>query len=94
MQLNTMLKFGGMAFDVARDERIQELVKMVHQGAKRRGLYGQIHGHASVPKPAIPFAPKTQQPIPSQAGLPSWLNAENAKKMLSVASDVGQLLLK
>ncbi|WP_157785473.1 hypothetical protein [Alicyclobacillus hesperidum] len=38
MKLGRFIKLGTLAFDVARDERVQELVRMAHNGAKRRGL--------------------------------------------------------
>lgn len=38
MKINTFMKFGSLAFGVARDEKVQTLFKMAHQGAKRRGL--------------------------------------------------------
>ncbi|GMA62440.1 hypothetical protein NZD89_22010 [Alicyclobacillus fastidiosus] len=38
MKLNTFVKLGSLAFGVARDEKVQELFKMAHKGAKRRGL--------------------------------------------------------
>jgi hypothetical protein len=69
VQLNTMIKLGSLAFNVANDEKVRQLAGMVHHGAKRRGLY-QSYGHpqakqapqsASHPAlpvhPHIPFAP-------------------------------------
>ncbi len=38
MQLGTLIKLGSLAFGVVNDEKIQTLVKMAHNGAKRRGL--------------------------------------------------------
>ncbi|MCL6517240.1 hypothetical protein [Alicyclobacillus sp.] len=37
MRLDTLIKFGSLVFNVAQDERVQEMVKMAHKGAKRRG---------------------------------------------------------
>lgn len=39
MKLDTVIKFGSLAFGVARDDRVRELFKIAHNGAKRRGLY-------------------------------------------------------
>ncbi|MFD1673283.1 hypothetical protein [Alicyclobacillus fodiniaquatilis] len=46
MKVGTFVKLGSLAFNVVRDEKVQELFKMAHQGAKRRGIlqpppYGQ-----------------------------------------------------
>lgn len=38
MKIDTFIKLGSLAFGVARDEKVQELLKMAHKGAKRRGL--------------------------------------------------------
>lgn len=38
MKLNTFIKLGSLAFGVARDEKVRQLMKMAHGGAKRRGL--------------------------------------------------------
>jgi hypothetical protein len=38
MRMDTMIKVGALAFGVAQDERVRELVTMMHRGAKRRGL--------------------------------------------------------
>ncbi|MDQ0189968.1 hypothetical protein JI721_10180 [Alicyclobacillus cycloheptanicus] len=40
MQMNTIIKLGSLAFDVAQDEKIRQLATMVHHGARRRGLLG------------------------------------------------------
>jgi hypothetical protein len=39
VKVNTFIKLGSLAFNVARDEKVRELVKMAHTGAKRRGLF-------------------------------------------------------
>lgn len=39
MKMNTVIKLGSLAFGVARDEKVQELFKMAHKGAKRRGVF-------------------------------------------------------
>ncbi|GGJ09122.1 hypothetical protein GCM10010885_17760 [Alicyclobacillus cellulosilyticus] len=38
MKFDTVLKLGSLAISVAQDEKVRALVKMAHQGAKRRGL--------------------------------------------------------
>ncbi|RIV26708.1 hypothetical protein D2Q93_04105 [Alicyclobacillaceae bacterium I2511] len=80
MQLNTILKFGGLAFDVAQDEKVQQLVTLVHQGAKRRGLMGSVSvgqqgmynggpsASAAPPRPALPPVPFAPSPTPVSAG--------------------------
>ncbi|MCL6515680.1 hypothetical protein [Alicyclobacillus sp.] len=40
MQWNSLAKFGSLMFHVAQDEKVQELVTMIHRGAKRRGWIG------------------------------------------------------
>ncbi len=83
VQLNTFIKLGGLAFDVAQDEKVQQLFTLVHQGAKRRGLIGfvssgqggsNVHPGASVSTlppssstPSVPFAPA---PTPASAATP------------------------
>lgn len=113
MQFNTVLKVGGLAFDVAQDEKVRELVTMVHKGAKRRGLIGPMVPQAA-PTPVtndtaakkeseghpIPFSPSSSTehaPSPSASGgldISKYLNAGNAKKALSVAGQLSQLLMK
>ncbi|WP_157071194.1 hypothetical protein [Alicyclobacillus acidiphilus] len=71
MQLNSIIKFGGLAFDVANDEKVRELAGMVHKGAKRRGLLfvppATQAGHTSVPTTPAHW-PKSQSPIPFAPG--------------------------
>lgn len=61
MQLNTLVKAGSLFFNVIRDDKVQELVKITHNGVKRRGLLSQ-------PEPIvpqvhhIPFAPPYYRP--------------------------------
>lgn len=38
MRVNTVIKLGSLAFNVAQDEKVRELLTMVHTGVKRRGL--------------------------------------------------------
>lgn len=38
VKIDTLIKLGSLAFGVARDEKVQELFKIAHKGAKRRGL--------------------------------------------------------
>ncbi len=39
MKIDTLIKFGSLAFNVAQDEKVRELLKIAHNGAKRRGLF-------------------------------------------------------
>lgn len=66
VQLNSLIKFGGLAFDVASDEKVRQLANMVHSGARRRGFIGS--GTTSQPvqsQPQVPTHwPKPASPIP------------------------------
>ncbi|MDQ0189650.1 hypothetical protein JI721_09210 [Alicyclobacillus cycloheptanicus] len=53
MKVDTFLKLGSLAFGIAQDERVRELVKMTHNGAKRRGLFAA--------PPNVPPAPSAQR---------------------------------
>ncbi len=109
MQLDTVLKVGSLAFSVAQDDHVRELFSMVHKGARRRGLIGAMpppQSQAGAPKPAsapakkpeapIPFAPepKPAAPVASGPDLSKLLNGQNAKKLLGVAGQIGQMLMK
>jgi hypothetical protein len=108
MRANTVLKFGGLALDVAQDEKIRELATMIHKGAKRRGLFAPMPGPTQIPSqtaksvpPRIPFAPATHAAPPSAQGasqsgpnLQKWLTPENAQKALSWAGMLKDVLLK
>lgn len=109
MQLNTMLKVGSLAMNVAQDDKVRELFTMVHQGAKRRGLIGPLSlppNAMGAPASIAPIAKPTQHPVPfapppakptAVAGIGDvgqWLSANNAKKALSMAGQVAQLLIK
>lgn len=109
MQLNTMLKVGSLAMNVAQDDQVRELFTMVHQGAKRRGLIGPLSlppNAMGAPVSIAPIAKSTQHPVPfapppakpaAVAGVgdvSQWLSANNAKKALSMAGQVAQLLMK
>ncbi|WP_166669010.1 hypothetical protein [Alicyclobacillus sacchari] len=67
MRLQSIIKFGGLAFDIASDEKVQQLAGMVHSGAKRRGLLQPwmppAQGHPHMPYPPAHW-PKSSQPIP------------------------------
>lgn len=39
MKIDTFIKLGSLAFNVARDEKVRELIKLAHNGAKRRGFF-------------------------------------------------------
>ncbi|WP_035462478.1 hypothetical protein [Alicyclobacillus macrosporangiidus] len=126
MQLNTLVKFGSLMFNVAQDEKVKELFTMVHQGAKRRGWIGPAgipaagstqgakEGQPVKAEPSphpIPFAPNSAAPKPGTAksatpvpgagpllGAPipwqTYLNGKNAKKVLTWAGELTQLLIK
>lgn len=68
MQFNSIIKFGSLAFDVASDEKLRELLGLVHNGAKRRGFIGvpQQGGQQQTGIPA--HWPKANQPIPFAPG--------------------------
>jgi hypothetical protein len=63
VQVNTVIRLGSLAFNVAQDERVQELFTMVHKGAKRRGIIGTMQ------PPVAPSAPRPQHaPAVSSGG--------------------------
>lgn len=117
MQLDTLLKVGSLAFDVAKDDNVRELFTMVHKGAKRRGLIGNpmpaqgqkpaSQAQASASDSAekanahpVPFKPDAGSGAGSKAagyGGADWnqlLSGQNAKKLLGVAGQIGQMLMK
>lgn len=66
MKLNTVIRLGALAFNVAQDEKVRELATMIHHGAKRRGIIGQpqppqlpptVVKPVTQPSANIPFAP-------------------------------------
>lgn len=72
MKLDSFIKFGGLAFDIAQDEKVRTFFTMLHQGMKRRGLIHPVTPPAlhAPPHPyppahwpahhhAIPFSPYT-----------------------------------
>jgi hypothetical protein len=107
MQMNTMLKLGSLALNVAQDDRVKELFTIVHKGAKRRGMIGAMppmippqSGYSSIPATspvssasAVPFAPQAAAPK-QRAGINQYLTAGNAKKVLGWASELSNLLIK
>jgi hypothetical protein len=121
MQFNTFIRLGSLAFNVAQDEKVRELMTMVHQGAKRRGFINNGQGypqqspiaqsnpatHSQTAQPAaqtshIPFSPgaAVKTPLPQgqgsaiPGGMGKYLTADNAKKALKMAGDLGQFLMK
>lgn len=52
MQLDTFLKLGSLAFGVAQDEKVRELAGLIHNGAKRRGVFAPWPGPGQVPSSA------------------------------------------
>lgn len=79
MQFNSIIKFGGLAFDVASDEKVRQLAGMVHNGARRRGFFSPPPlnpGSAAQTPPS--HWPKSASPIPFAPGTSS--NSAPAKK--------------
>ncbi|MFB5190323.1 hypothetical protein [Alicyclobacillus fastidiosus] len=69
MQLNTIIKLGSLAFDVASDQKVRELAGLVHKGARRRGLIGAVPQQAqSAPVVSPSHWPKQNSPIPFAPG--------------------------
>ncbi|GMA62358.1 hypothetical protein NZD89_21650 [Alicyclobacillus fastidiosus] len=72
MQLNTIIKLGSLAFDVASDQKVRELAGLVHQGARRRGLIGAVPNAQAqaqtAPVGAPSHWPKQTSPIPFAPG--------------------------
>lgn len=71
LKMNTVIKFGSLAFDVASDDKVRELLGLVHNGAKRRGFYGQPLGTnmGGPPQANVPAHwPRPNQPIPFAPG--------------------------
>jgi hypothetical protein len=83
VQVNTLIRLGALAFNVAQDEKVQELFTMIHKGAKRRGIIGSVppsqapqqaqsaSAPAASPVPSahpIPFAPSGRPPHPLPPG--------------------------
>lgn len=78
MQLDTLVKLGSLALEVAQDDKVRELAAMIHRGARRRGILpappiipappaagGSASGAAAAnakPSAAVPAAPKSAAP--------------------------------
>lgn len=103
--MNTFIKVGSLAFNVAQDEKVQELFSMLHQGAKRRGLYApemMLPPQQAAPKSAnvshpIPFAPVKSAPQTQVQGgfdISKHLTMDNAKKVLGFAGTIANMLTK
>jgi len=61
MQLSSIVKAGSLFFNVIRDEKVRELVKITSNGVRRRGLLTP----EPPPMPTehrIPFSPAHYQP--------------------------------
>ncbi|MCL6452121.1 MAG: hypothetical protein K6T78_00665 [Alicyclobacillus sp.] len=58
MKLDTVIKLGSLAFSVAQDEKVRELLKLAHNGAKRRGLFDPPIVPPMPPGP-MPYHPPT-----------------------------------
>ncbi|GMA49597.1 hypothetical protein GCM10025857_09540 [Alicyclobacillus contaminans] len=109
MQLNTVIRLGSLAFNVAQDEKVQQLFTMIHKGAKRRGMIGPWQPPAPPRPQSTPAAPSGRHPVPfapvahpvaplPQAPVPpavsKYLTVDNAKKALSVAGQITSMLMK
>lgn len=70
MKLDSFIKFGGLAFNIAQDEKVRTFFTMLHHGMKRRGLiqpmtppefHAPLHPYHPAHWPAhhhaIPFSP-------------------------------------
>jgi len=77
MKLNTVIRLGALAFNVAQDDKVRELATIIHHGAKRRGIIAPVQAPrppATVTAPSqtanIPFAPvaAAHQPSSTQPG--------------------------
>jgi len=87
VKLDSFIKFGGLAFNIAQDEKVRTLFTMLHHGMKRRGLippatppsfHAPLHPYHPVHWPAhhhaIPFsphAPSAAQQSPSPPQAPT-----------------------
>ncbi|MBX5435645.1 MAG: hypothetical protein IRZ33_00335 [Alicyclobacillaceae bacterium] len=49
MQLDTLVKLGSLALQVAQDDKVRQLASLIHRGAKRRGILP--------PPPILPAPP-------------------------------------
>ncbi|MCL6632181.1 MAG: hypothetical protein K6T63_06045 [Alicyclobacillus herbarius] len=85
MQLDTLVKVGSLAFEIAQDERVRELVTMVHQGAKRRGF--PFPG-AWPPSGAFPPAASSASAPPKPAQAPQSAASVTAAKPQPEATKV------
>ncbi len=65
VQMNTLIKVGSLAFDVAQDEKIRALATMVHHGGRRRGLWGQPPSTSNKAEAA------KAEPQPAEANAPT-----------------------
>ncbi|WP_245629704.1 hypothetical protein [Alicyclobacillus sendaiensis] len=83
MKLDSFIKFGGLAFNIAQDEKVRTLFTMLHHGMKRRGLlppaapppmHVPLHpyhpAHWPVHHHAIPFSPYAPSPSQQTASPP------------------------
>lgn len=74
MQLNTFLKLGSLAFNVAQDEKVRELAGLIHNGAKRRGVFAPWPGQVqSLPGGTSGSADSAGAPAAMQSKAPSAL---------------------
>jgi|GEM_PF-3100174 len=84
VKLDSFIKFGGLAFNIAQDEKVRTLFTMLHHGMKRRGLippatppsfHAPLHPYHPAHWPAhhhaIPFSPSAAQQTPSPPQAPT-----------------------
>ena len=63
MKVDTLFRLGSLAFGIAQDEKIRELLKMTHNGAKRRGWLSPSSASSTTgSQPYIPFSPAGRPP--------------------------------
>ncbi|WP_067931855.1 hypothetical protein [Alicyclobacillus kakegawensis] len=71
MRLDTLVKVGSLAFEVAKDERVREMLTMVYNGAKRRGLMAPATGLPGGRPPASKTStPSEHHPVASGHATP------------------------
>lgn len=71
MQMNTMLKIGSLAINVAQDDKVRELATMIHKGARRRGLFAADFPAAGAPAASTtPGGSPTAVVAPAKPSLP------------------------
>jgi hypothetical protein len=96
LQLDTLVKLGSLAFSIAQDQKVREMVTMVHRGARRRGLIGPLPQSpdvaggtkpqsASTAHTGAPAKPAPSAPAKTGPELPAWLQQLPASPTLPPA---------